>query len=214
MDRRLFVLGGCAGAVPAAAAALPVPPSRAMAFVVLRNGTKIGEHHLSFSGAGGDVDVAINAAFLVKMMGVGIFSYALQATESWRGGVFQSLRSAVNDNGSRLQVTADRIAGGYSVQGTHVPRYTAPPNTLPLTYWNKQMLNGLMLNIQTAHSDVVTVTPGGWNSLPTAEGGTLVARRYDVSGKLHFSVWYDAAQNWSGLLFHINGQETYQKIMT
>ena len=146
------------------------------------------------------------------MMGIGVFSYAAHAVESWRGGAFQSLRSQVNDNGTQLQVRADRTKNGYSVESTRVPLYTAPPNMLPLTYWNKQMLNGTILNIQTGHTDVVTVTPGVWNSLPTAEGGNILARRYDITGKLHLSVWYDQSNAWSGLEFHVKGDEAYRKI--
>ncbi len=208
--------GGCACALPVAAqaaAALPVPASGKMGFEVLRNGDKIGEQHLTFSGSGGgDVDLTIEGALLVKVMGIGVFNYAVHAVESWRGGVFQSLRSQVNDNGNQLQVRADRSQKGYSVEGTHVPLYTAPPNMLPLTYWNKQMLNGTILNIQTAHTDTITVTPGAWNSLPTAEGGSIVARRYDITGKLHLSVWYDQNNVWSGLEFHVKGDEVYRKI--
>ena len=214
MDRRQFMAGGCACALPAAAAAavLPVPASGKIGFEVLRNGDRIGEHHLSFSGSGGDIDVAIEVGLLVKMMGIGVFSYAAHAVESWRGGAFQSLRSQVNDNGTQLQVRADRTKNGYSVESTRVPLYTAPPNMLPLTYWNKQMLNGTILNIQTGHTDVVTVTPGVWNSLPTAEGGNILARRYDITGKLHLSVWYDQSNAWSGLEFHVKGDEAYRKI--
>ena len=212
MDRRQFVLGSAVCALPAAAAALPVPASGKMAFEVLRNGAKIGEHHLSFSGAGGDIDVTIDVALLVTMMGIGVFSYAVHALESWRGGVLQSLHSQVNDNGNQLQVKAERAANGYAVQGTHVPLYTAPPNMLPLTYWNKQMLDGTILNIQTAHTDKITVARNGWNALPTAEGGSIVAQRFDITGKLHLSVWYDQNNTWSGVEFHVKGDETYRKI--
>ncbi len=213
MDRRQFVLGGAICALPIAAAAdLPVPAGGKMAFEVLRNGDKIGEHHLSFSGVGGDIDVTIDVALLVTIMGIGVFSYAAHGLESWRGGVFQSLQSRVNDNGNQLQVKAERTAGGYAVEGTHVPLYTAPPNMLPLTYWNKQMLDGTILNIQTAHTDKITVTRNGWNALPTAEGGSIVAQRFDITGKLHLSVWYDQNNTWSSTEFHVKGDETYRKI--
>jgi hypothetical protein len=75
------------------------------------------------------------------------------------------------------------------------------------------MLNGNILNIQTAHSYRVQVNSPGWNKLPTADGGSIVAQRFDVTGKLRLSVWYDQNNAWSGLEFQINGDETYQKMV-
>jgi hypothetical protein len=140
-----------------------------------------------------------------------MFRYALKATEYWQDGVFQRLDSAVNFNGEPLEVHAERTAGGYTVQGTKVPRYAAPPNLLPLTYWNKAMLNATILNIQTAHSYKVNVASPGWENLPTATGGTLPARRFDLTGRLRMSIWYDQANSWSGLEFQRDGDITYEK---
>ena len=74
------------------------------------------------------------------------------------------------------------------------------------------MLNGTILNIQTAHSYPAIVSSPGWNKLPTANGGFIIAQRYDVTGKLHLTVWYDQSNQWSGLQFQINGTESYEKI--
>jgi hypothetical protein len=214
MNRRLFLLssGAVAVARPALAAPLPVPPSGRIGFKVLRNGTPIGEHHLIFTQSGDTLRVDIHAAFLVRLAGVPIFRYTARATEMWSGGVFQGVNSQVNDGGNQLQVHAERVTQGYAISGTHVPLYVGPPNTLPLTYWNKAMLDGVILNIQTAHSYPVRVHSPGWNRLPTADGGTVVAQRFNVRGKLHLSVWYDQYEQWSGLAFHVEGYETYEKL--
>jgi len=221
MDRRLFLLsaGATALAGPAFGDNLPVPPSGQIGFKVLRNGTPIGEHHLNFTRSGDDLAVDIAVALDVYIAGIRFFHYTLAATERWSGGVFQSLESKINHNGTMLEVQAHKVAGGYDVQGINhsdpsknYPEYTAPPNTMPLTYWNKAMLNGNILNIETAHSYPAVVNSPGWDELPTAEGGTLLAQRFDVSGKLHLTVWYDRNNQWSGLEFHVSGDETYEKI--
>lgn len=221
MHRRSF-LAGAGGALLAGSAlgdALPVPPSEAIGFKVLRNGTPIGEHHLTFTQTGNELAVEIAVALDVYIAGIRFFHYTLAATERWSGGVFQSLDSKINNNGTQLEVHAHKIATGYDVIGinhTHpeksYPEYTTPPNTMPLTYWNKAMLNGTILNIQTAHSYPAIVSSPGWNKLPTANGGFIIAQRYDVTGKLHLTVWYDQSNQWSGLQFQINGTESYEKI--
>jgi hypothetical protein len=212
MKRREFLLS-------AAAFALPVPPGNEIAFKVLRNGTPIGEHHLNFTQSGGDLTVDINVALLVTFASIPVFRYNLKATEKWSGGVFQSLESLINNNGAQLEVQAHKTAAGYDVLGINhsdpsssYPEYTAPANTMPLTYWNRAMLNGTILNIQTAHSYPAIVSSPEWDKLPTANGGFIVAQRFDVTGKLHLTVWYDQNNAWSGLEFHVNGDESYQKI--
>jgi hypothetical protein len=214
MDRRNFLLGAAAFAMPI------IPPGRQLGFKVLRNGSVIGEHHLSFSGTPENPIVDINVALQVKFAGITLFNYTLAATETWEDGGFSRLHSVVNNNGTMLEVEAHKVAGGYLVTGTNHsnpdkswPTYTAPPDTLPLTYWNKQMLNGNILNIQTAHDYRVSVASPGWNALPTANGGTITAQRFDLTGKLHLSVWYDQTNTWSGLAFSVNGNETYQRIV-
>jgi hypothetical protein len=134
--------------------------------------------------------------------------------------VFQSLDSNVNYNGDPLVVHAEKTANGYEVEGINkndvsknMPRYTAPPDTMPLTYWNKKMLDATILNVQTAHCYKVNVASPGWNQLPTASGTNIVAQRFDLTGKLVLSVWYDQHDNWSGLEFQKNGDITYQKMV-
>lgn len=214
MNRRLFLLtpGAVALARPVLADPLPVPPSGTIGFKVLRNGTPIGEHHLIFTRNGDTLRVDLHVALLVRLAGIPVFRYMARATENWSGGVFHSVDSWVNENGNQLQVQAERVANGYAIRGTHVPPYIGPSNTLPLTYWNKAMLYGTILNIQTAHSYPAIVSSPGWNRVPTSDGGTVVAQRFNVTGKLHLSVWYDQYEQWSGLAFHLDGYETYEKL--
>ncbi|MDE8348068.1 MAG: DUF6134 family protein [Acidocella sp.] len=213
MDRRRFLLS-------AAAFALPIPAGKQMAFKVLRNGTPIGEHHLNFTQTGDDLSVEVSIQLLVKLTVIPVFRYKLQAVEKWSGGVFQSLESKIIENGNVLTVHAQKTAAGYEVTGTNhdnpeknMPTYLSPPDTLPLTYWNKQFMSGTILNIQTAHTYPAAVNSPGWNKLPTAEGGFITAQRFDLTGKLRLSVWYNQSDSWSGLEFHYSGDETYEKII-
>ncbi len=222
MDRRQFLVctGAAALAGPALAESLPVPPSGRIAFRVLRNGAAVGTHEVTFAQDGDALEAVTNMAFIVTIAGITVYRYSLTATENWSGGVFQRLESKVNNDGTRLEVQAHKTASGYDVvdinhssPAKRYPEYTAPPDTLPLTYWNKAMLNGTVLNIDTAHSYPTIVSSPGWNRLVTANGGSLVAQRFDVTGKLHLSVWYDQMGQWSGLQFNLRGAWNYEKII-
>jgi len=215
MDRRRFIGGAALAALarPAGADELPVPASGKIDFKVLRNGVAIGEHHLTFSRQGDNLTVGIAADLRVTLAGIPIFHYAIAATERWSGGAFVGLDSQVNHNGTKLEVHATPIAGGFHVESTKAGNYdyTGTPGMMPLTYWNKALLGAEILNVETGHHYPAIVNSPGWNRLPTAQGGFLVAQRFDVTGKLHLSVWYDQFNQWSGLEFHVDGDVTFQK---
>lgn len=211
MNRRAMLLSAGALALPARAAAQAIPRSGRMHFRVLRNGSPIGEHLMQFSASAGKLNISTIGRLLVTFAGIPIFRYSVQAMEYWENGQFQAVDSAVNFNGTPLEVHAEQVKGGYRVQGTRVPPYLAPENLLPLTYWNKAMMDATILNIQTAHCYPVTVNSPGWKALPTANGGTIIARRYNLTGKLRMSIWYDQGGSWSGLEFHKSGDIRYEK---
>jgi hypothetical protein len=222
MDRRGFLVaaGTACIARPAVADALPVPPSGRLAFKVFHNGSPIGQHVLNFTTQGDALTVDIAVAAQGRLAGIIPFSYGASITERWLGGVFQSLDSQVNDDGNLLEVHARKTAAGYDIRSSNqnhpekvLPEYTAPPDTLPLTYWNKAVLYGTILNVQTGHTYPATVTSPGWEKVPAANGGTITAQRFDVTGKLRLSVWYDVNVQWSALALPLFGQITYEKIL-
>ena len=221
MQRRELVLGamgGVAGAILArpARAALPVPASGEIGFRVLRNGTPVGEQHLKFTQNGGQMRVDGRLALMGHAMGIIPFRYAVTATEYWSDNEFRGVDSLVNDNGTPLQVHATPIPGGFAIRSTKAGNYTytGQPAMMPLTYWNKAMLEAMILNIDTGHHYPAIVSSPGWNYLPTVDGGKIQAQRFDVTGKLHFSVWYDQNGQWAGLTFTtpiVGGQMLFQK---
>lgn len=220
-QRRDLILGAVGSVasgmlpVPALAALPPLPAAGEIGFKVFHSGTPIGEHHLKFTRTGDDLQVDIHATAVVRIAGIAVFRYACDATEYWSGGAFSGLDSKVNHNGTPLEVHARPIAGGFAIQSTEAGnyQYTGQPPMLPLTYWNKAMLQAMILNIETGHHYPAFVKCPGWNYLSTAEGGRLVAQRFDVTGKLHLSVWYGQTEEWDGLSFYMAGLVSYQKII-
>ncbi len=180
-----------------------------MRFKILRNGVPVGEHHVTFTQSGNCLRVDTNVEMVVTVAGIAVFHYQSCASEYWSGGVFTRLESRVNHDGTHLVVQADQISGGYAVNSTKAGdyQYTGNPPMLPLTCWNRAMLQAMILNVETGRHYPAIVNSPGCNKLPTANGGTVVAQRFDVTGKLHMSLWYDQNDQWAGFAFHVLGHE-------
>ena len=206
LSRRGFIAMG-------AAFSLPIPQSNALAFAVLRNGTKIGEQRLSFVRHGDALTVHNHVALRVLVLTVPVFHYAMAVTEHWSSGGFISAASQVNDDGRMLAVTVRRDPDSVFIERTGKPAYRAPAAALPFTHWNKAVIGNPLINMETGNTDHPHVAKLGWYNLPTLPSGSITARRYRLTGSVHLSDYYDEQDLWAGLEFHHRGHIMYQKIV-
>ena len=215
--QRRGVLGGAAALVvaPAALASMltSVPLSGELRFKILRNGTPIGEQLVTFTQNGSALQVDTSSEMLVRVLGVPVFRYQAQVREEWVEGTFRHMQSRVLHNGDQFSVAAHQISGGYAIESSKVGdyTYTGAQQLLPLTYWNKQMLNAMLLNTETGRHYPATATSAGWDSVPTAQGGKISAQRFNLTDHLHLSIWYDQQDEWSGLSFDVAGHEVFER---
>jgi hypothetical protein len=203
IDRRRLILGGVAlAAMPVfpLGAALPIPAGNRLGFDILRKGAKLGTHVLTFEPGGSGLTVHIAVELTYKLLGVTLYHYRHRATEVWSGDQVTAIDCRTDDNGSPYQVTGRREAGGFAVTGTGTPRYIAPADALPATHWNRRELDGPWINTQNGHLIRPKITPQGVTSIPTANGGSIPARHYALSGEVQLDIFYDD-RGWAGLSF-------------
>lgn len=197
----------------AASLALPVPKDDRLAFDVYRNASRIGWQHVRFRHAGDELRVDTHVDLHVSLLDVRVFHYRAHIVEHWRGNSFRKASSAVNDDGAKSTLLVERVSDGIAISGTRRKRYIAPPDALPLTYWNKAMLDGPMINMQTGYTDTPDITKEGWFRLPAEPAGAVTALKYRLTGPLHLAVYYNRANTWSGLAFHRDGHITYRPVL-
>lgn len=196
LSRRGMMLGA---AVLAANPALAVvPPDRRLAFAVFRNGTKVGEHEMSFSGPEGAVNVATDVTMTIKLGPVPVYRYRHRATERWEGGRFASLETTTDGNGKIEKVSARRTAGGVIIEGDK-GRIVGPASSLPLTHWNSDCFAGPMFNPQVGAMLKLTARRVGQETVKTADGSSLQATRWSLRGESQIDDWYDAQGVWAAL---------------
>lgn len=225
MDRRRFIASSTAllplstwahrtMAAGTERAPLPVPPGNRLSFAVFRNGTRIGTQTLRFTKTDDTVRVDNHVGLQVKLLDVVVFTYQAAITEHWMQGAFASAHSTINANGTLHRVQVERRASDVAISGNRIKPYSAPANALPLTYWNKVLLHGPMINMQTGHTDQPTINDLGWFALPTLPSGTVRAQAYKLSGSLHLTIYYDQNNRWQGLAFDHSGHITYEPILS
>lgn len=196
IGRRGLLAGGLALlSVPAAAA---VPESRRIAFDVMRNGSRIGTHVLTFAPAANRLEVAIEVDIEVKMMAIVLYRYALRGRERWQDGVLVEASSDTQDGKDKDFMRAVRRDGRLHVEGSHGPPYLAPPGSICASHWNPKQLEAPMVNVQNGELLDFKVAPRG-TQLIEARGQRVEASHYALSGPSTMELWYDRQQVWSQL---------------
>lgn len=182
VGRRELILGA-AGLVLAPGAALAAP--NRLAFQVFRNGTKVGEHLITFMGDDDARTISTEVSMTVKIGPVPVYRYKHSATEKWAGGKWASIDTTTNGNGKITKASA-RAMGSYVQINGPAGAQRAPANALPLSHWNQANFNNPLFNQQEGKMLKVRCTkvgPGHWS----------------VRGDAEIDDFYDAAGNWLSL---------------
>lgn len=181
VGRRELILGGAGLLIPAAASAAP---SR-LGFAVFRNGTKVGEHYVSFSGDDTARTATTDVNMVVKVGPVPVYKYKHQAIEKWADGKWVSVDTTTNGNGKVTKVSARQMGAFVQIDGP-AGQVRGPANALPLSHWNQGNFGKPLFNQQEGKLLKVTCTkvgPGHWQ----------------VRGDAEIDDWYDNDGSWAAL---------------
>jgi hypothetical protein len=183
LSRRLILAGGL---ILPLAPGLVLAATRNLTFAVFRNGSKIGEHQVSFAGDGAALTATTDAVMTVKLGPVPVFKYHHHAVERRADGVFASLETSTTSNGKGEHVEAERTSAGVHVDCTY-GKTTLGPDANPLTHWNPQIFGGPPLfNPQT----------GKILKVRTAR---VTANHVTIRGEAEIDDFYDDAGAWQSL---------------
>ena len=183
-------------AAAAGAAIRPAAASQELMFRIVRKGSVIGNHVVSFQRDGERMTVRIVADIAVGLGPITLFRYRHRASALWEGNTFVALDAETNDNGTMDHARMRRDRQGLVVEGSQAPRFIAPAGTLPATHWNRKMLDGPMVNTQHGQLMQTEVT-----LLAAAPAGVKASEAFRVRGDAEFDTYYDATKTWVGLSF-------------
>lgn len=181
--RRQLILGG-AGLAFCPAAALAAPPPK-LAFAVFRNGTKVGEHRIAFSGSDDARTITTDVDMVVKVGPVPVYKYKHNAVERWAGGKWVSVDTNTNGNGKITKASGRAMAGYVAISGPKGD-VRGPADAVPLSHWNPATLTRPLFNQQEGRMLKVRVTQAG-------------PGHFQIRGEAEIDDFYDSAGNWLAL---------------
>ncbi len=201
ITRRGLLAGAAVLSGRFAYAGLPVPPDSRLDFRLMRHGSQIGTHAMTFSRDGELLTVQIAVDVLVKFGPIPLVRYTHRNQEIWQRDRLVGFESRTDRNGKPLHVKARWDGPGLAVEGTGTPRYIAPANALATTHWNSSMLRGPMIGTQDGQLVHPVVSAQPEERIRLASGEQIAARHYRLSGDLDFDIWYDTSDTWAGMRF-------------
>ncbi len=164
-------------------AALPMLPRPAAAalpaeyrFRVMREGSQIGTHRVSFAQAGNELIARTDVDIAVRLAGFTVFRLTHRFSEAWAGDRLRLATSRYDRNGRTSEMEARAEGNAVLVRG---PEGTErlPADAAPLTWWepgrfSRPLFNntsGKLLRLQLARAPL----PGGgarWTVTGDEEG--------------------------------------------
>lgn len=172
----------------AAAAALAQPAG--YRWRVMRQGSDIGSHDITFRREGDTLTAVSEVVVVPRVLGVVVYRFEHRYTEVTRGDRFLSVRSRLNRNGTITEVEADATAGAVQVRGP-AGALSLPAEAAPLSWWQPRRFGGAVPIFGTTTGRLMDLR---WTREAGQGGGT----RWRCTGEVEAVLDYDAQGRWTG----------------
>lgn len=172
-----------------------IPDGNALAFRAYLGDTELGTHKMRWSVSGETVVVNIEIDLRARVLLVPVYRYQHRSQETWTGGVLTAISTTTDDDGESFALTGALKGGVFEVKSKDL-NGPAPLPLAPTSYWSYASLKAPhWISTQSGKLLKFSVAPKGIETINT-KGGDVKASRYDVSGDLDVSLWYDERKRW------------------
>jgi hypothetical protein len=194
-------IGGRAVAQPAAAA------PRDVRFRLLRGGSSIGTHTVTFHQDGAKTIAVVGVDILVRVAFINAFRYRHTSEETFQGGRLIAVRSTTNDNGRAYGVTGQATSDGFRIEGPGGP-FMAPATLMTSnSTWNAAFVRQqALINVQQGGQCGLVASRVGTESV-VAQGASVEATKYRaVTPHCAGHVWYAPDGRWVHAVLEMRGE--------
>jgi hypothetical protein len=212
--RRALLAAGAVLAARRASAGLPIPRGDSLNFRIIRRGSQIGTHVIGFERDRDVLTVRTAIDVRVTLLSIPLASYKHRGTETWQGTTLIGLAGETDNNGTHQWMTARRTGEGLVVVGSAARSYVAPDAAMPVSYWNKRMLNGPVISLEDGVLSSPKVADLRTDSVRLASGREIPATHYSLSRPVDADVWYDETDTWAAMMITVvDGSEVrYERL--
>ena len=185
------------------AGAAPQP----LSFRVLRDGSPIGVHTVSFRQDGERLVATTRIDISVKVLFFTAFYLKHEAEEVWQAGRLVAVKSTTDDNGTRLQVSGTAVQGGFRIVGDEGP-FLAPAELLTSNMmWDTRMLGAdRLIDVQYGGVIGLVVKPLGPARVDTPHGQVRANRHHLITPHYAGTVFHDSSGRWVKALIEAKGE--------
>jgi len=157
---------------------------------VMRNGSEIGSHSVTFSQRGAELIAVSDVSIMPRVLGLVVYRFEHRYTEVTRGSAFVSVQSRQNRNGSIVEVSAAAAPGAVAISGPE-GALNLPANAAPLSWWEPQRFGGAVPIFGTTTGRIMELR---WTRLALPSGAT----QWRCQGEVDATLAYDAHGRWVG----------------
>ncbi len=188
-----------------ASAADPIDPlamyGKSLEFDIQRNGETVGSHRVTFSKTDDGFRVESKSSIEVPFLWFTAYEFNYRSIAEWTRDNLQTLSIDADDDGEIFTMSVDRHDGTYRIQSSTQENVDYSGFLFPTNHWHPGVLDQQqVLNTLTGVLNEVTIRKIESQPVQT-ERGYVYATRYDYSGDLEVSVWYDSRNRWVRMSF-------------
>jgi Family of unknown function (DUF6134) len=198
----------CVVSLLAATAGHSAEPEQFFASVFLDN-KKIGQFHVRVSRAQAGEIEELRARASVTMLGINLYEFTNDLTQTWRDGELQQLQGVADDNGKKYNLQLTRQATQYSGSVNTKP-VTLPIKAFPNSIWHYGIVNqSLLFNEVDLQLLKVSTTVGP----DTVEFNKqkIPAQRATIKGDFTATVWFDQGKEFVMAELQLSGRKVVVK---
>ena len=174
-------------------------------FDVFRDGERVGKHSVRFQKISSDnFEVIARLDLRVTILTIPVYDYAYHSQAKWKKGRLEGLFVNIDDDGAKSTVRASMQEGKLLVVGPK-GKTVIPSAIFPTNHWNVAvLLETRVLNTLSGETSQVKITKQRLEKI-RAEGRWIEATKYQYTGDIDTTVWYDDKGRWVKMRFPAKG---------
>lgn len=209
--RRLLGLAAAAAASPLLgplrSLRLDAAAHRDVRFRVLRHGSPIGEHTVTFRPDGNRLTVETRVEITVAFFFFTVFRFSHEAEEVRQSDRLVSVRSTTDNNGVLSQVSGHAVGDGFRIFGDDGAFLTSAYLLTSDALWDARIVRETtLIDVQHGGEIGLVTTPLGTEQVDTPQGPVRARRHHMLTPYYAGSLFHDSDGRWVKGLLELKGE--------